>query len=190
MSQRSRAAQTRHAPPRLGGSFARGLAAVGWLVSSSACGQARQEVVPYTSVDQVFSEPIFRAFEEPAGIPVRAVFDTEETKSTGVLNRIIAEAGAPQADVFWSGDPARAFVLVDRGLVEPYERTSSPCFARCSPKRERRRCTSRTIYARLLPSTHASPCSSADASSPAARRPSWRMRRPRRSYERCSVRAT
>lgn len=130
MSQRSRAAQTRHAPQRLGASFARGLTAVGWLVSSSACGQARQEVVPYTSVDQVFSEPIFRAFEDPAGIPVRAVFDTEETKSTGVLNRIIAEAGAPQADVFWSGDPARAFILVDRGLVEPYV---SPDAARIPP---------------------------------------------------------
>ena len=36
------------------------------------------------------SEPIFRSFEEESGIRVRAVFDTEETKSTGVLNRIMA----------------------------------------------------------------------------------------------------
>jgi iron(III) transport system substrate-binding protein len=48
------------------------------------------------------------------------LFDTEETKSTGVLNRIIVEAEHPQADVFWSGDPVRPFVLVGRGLVEPY----------------------------------------------------------------------
>lgn len=80
----------------------------------------RPEVVVYTSVDQVFSEPVFRAFERASGVRVRAVHDTEETKSTGVLNRLIAEADNPQADVFWSGDPVRPFLLVDRGLVEPY----------------------------------------------------------------------
>ena len=74
----------------------------------------------YTSVDQVFSEPIFHHCEGAAGISVRSLFDTEETKSTGVLNRLIAEAEHPQADVFWSGDPVRPFLLVDRGLVEPY----------------------------------------------------------------------
>jgi len=79
-----------------------------------------REVVVYTSVDQVFSEPVFRAFERESGTRVRAVFDTEETKSTGVLNRLVAEGGSPQADVFWSGDPVRPFLLVKRGLVEFY----------------------------------------------------------------------
>lgn len=88
--------------------------------SLSACTKRKNEVVVYTSVDQVFSEPILRAFEQETGIAVRAVFDTEETKSTGVLNRLIAEAERPQADVFWSGDPVRPFLLVKRGLVEPY----------------------------------------------------------------------
>ena len=97
------------------------------LVASAAVGcmacrspSAADEVVVYTSVDQVFSEPVFRAFEAQAKVHVRAVFDTEETKSTGVLNRLIAEAQNPQADVFWSGDPVRPFQLVRRGLVEPY----------------------------------------------------------------------
>lgn len=90
-----------------------GIAAVG-------CGPRAREVVVYTSVDQVFSEPVFRAFERDSGIHVRAVFDTEETKSTGVLNRLIAEAAHPQADVFWSGDPVRPFLLIKRGLVQPY----------------------------------------------------------------------
>src|SRR5205814_3513014 len=30
------------------------------------------------------------------------------------------EGDHPQADVFWSGDPVRVFLLVRRGLVEPY----------------------------------------------------------------------
>jgi iron(III) transport system substrate-binding protein len=86
----------------------------------AGCRARGPQVVVYTSVDQVFSEPVFRAFERETGIRVRAVFDTEETKSTGVLNRLIAEAGNPQADVFWSGDPVRPFLLVKRGLAAPY----------------------------------------------------------------------
>jgi iron(III) transport system substrate-binding protein len=89
-------------------------------VLASGCRTSGSEVVVYTSVDQVFSEPVLRAFEAQSRISVRAVFDTEETKSTGVLNRLIVEAAHPQADVFWSGDPVRPFLLVKRGLVEPY----------------------------------------------------------------------
>jgi iron(III) transport system substrate-binding protein len=77
-------------------------------------------ITAYTSVDQVFAEPVLRAFEGMGKQTVRAVFDTEETKSTGVLNRLIAEAKQPQADIFWSGDPVRPFLLVKRGLVERY----------------------------------------------------------------------
>ncbi len=82
-------------------------------------------VIVYTSVDQVFSEPILRRFESKTGIRVRAVFDTEETKSTGVLNRLIAEATSPQATVFWSGDPVRPFLLIERGIVESYASPSA-----------------------------------------------------------------
>jgi iron(III) transport system substrate-binding protein len=84
------------------------------------CRSRSREVVVYLSIDQVFTEPILRQFERQTGVKVRAVFDTEETKSTGVLNRIVAEARSPQADVFWSGDPVRPYLLVKRGLVSPY----------------------------------------------------------------------
>lgn len=94
--------------------------AVGALIAIAACKSSANEVVVYTSVDQVFSQPVFRAFERESGIRVRAVFDTEETKSTGMLNRLIAEADRPQADVFWSGDPVRPFLLIKRNLIEPY----------------------------------------------------------------------
>src|SRR6266851_8759435 len=85
-----------------------------------ACKRGAREVVVYTSVDQVFSEPVFKEFERQSGIAIRAVFDTEETKSTGVLNRLIAEASSPQADVFWANDPVRPFLLVKRGMAQPY----------------------------------------------------------------------
>lgn len=79
-----------------------------------------QEVVVYTSVDDVFARPIAERFEKDAGIVVRLVPDTEETKSTGLLNRLIAEKERPQADVFGSGDPVRAAILKARGVSTPY----------------------------------------------------------------------
>jgi iron(III) transport system substrate-binding protein len=111
------------------------LAAAGVALSGGCGSSSTPEVVVYTSVDQVFSQPIFRAFEQQTGIRVRAVFDTEETKSTGVLNRLIAEGENPQADVFWSGDPVRPFQLVRRGFVEPYvsqQATGLPAGARAA----------------------------------------------------------
>ncbi len=68
-------------------------------------------VVVYTSVDDVFARPIAERFTRETGIEVRLVPDTEETKSTGLLNRLIAEKDRPVADVFWSGDPVRAAIL-------------------------------------------------------------------------------
>ncbi|PVY38338.1 MULTISPECIES: extracellular solute-binding protein [Pontibacter] len=88
---------------------------------STGCGGGNEgEVVVYTSVDQVFAEPILHDFERETGIKVKAVFDTEETKSTGVLNRLIAEANNPQCDLFWSGDPVRANVLKQKGISQPF----------------------------------------------------------------------
>ncbi|HKH43319.1 MAG TPA: extracellular solute-binding protein [Thermoanaerobaculia bacterium] len=88
----------------------------------SGCGREAGEgtVVVYSSVDDVFARPIAQRFQEETGIEVRLVPDTEETKSTGLLNRLIAEKERPQADVFWSGDPVRAAVLKRRGLSASY----------------------------------------------------------------------
>lgn len=83
------------------------------------------KVVVYSSVDEVFAEPICKQFEQETGITVELVPDTEETKSTGLLNRLIAEKARPRADVFWSGDPVRAAILKSKGISAPYESHSS-----------------------------------------------------------------
>lgn len=88
---------------------------------AGACNRdAGQEVVVYTSVDDVFARPIVERFTRDSHISVRLVPDTEETKSTGLLNRLIAEKERPQADVFWSGDPVRAAILKAKGVSTPY----------------------------------------------------------------------
>ena len=77
-------------------------------------------VVVYVSEDQAFSEPILRDFEKETGITVKAVYDTEEAKSTGVMNRLIAEKDNARADVYWANEPIRAEVLKQKGISVPY----------------------------------------------------------------------
>ena len=84
---------------------------------------ADQTVVVYVSEDQVFAAPILADFEKDTGIKVKAVYDTEESKSTGVMNRLLAEKNNPQADVYWANEVVRAEVLKQRGISSAY---SSP----------------------------------------------------------------
>ncbi len=91
------------------------------LIFFTGCGQKiSNEVVVYVSEDQVFSEPILRDFERDTGINVKAIYDTEETKSTGAMNRLIAEKDNPQADVYWANEPIRAIVLKQMGISALY----------------------------------------------------------------------
>src|SRR5213594_932884 len=93
------------------------LLAVGLNSCRSASSKA---VVVYVSEDQVFSEPILKDFEHETGITVKSVFDTEESKSTGAMNRLIAEKNNPQADVYWANEPVRAEVLRQQKIAAPY----------------------------------------------------------------------
>jgi iron(III) transport system substrate-binding protein len=87
--------------------------------------QADRSVTIYVSTDRVFSEPVLREYEKRAGVRVNPVYDTEETKSTGLANRLIAEKERPQADVFWSNEPVRTLVLKSRGILAPYRSPSA-----------------------------------------------------------------
>jgi iron(III) transport system substrate-binding protein len=86
---------------------------------------AQRTVTIYVSTDRVFSEPVLREYEKRSGVRVNAVYDTEETKSTGLANRLIAEQARPQADVFWSNEPVRTLVLKSRGVLAPYRSPSA-----------------------------------------------------------------
>ena len=96
------------------------LAAIAGLTFLAGCRSVSNEVVVYVSEDQVFSEPVLKDFEKETGIRVKAVFDTEEAKSTGVMNRLIAEKDNPRADVYWANDPIRAELLRQKGIAAAY----------------------------------------------------------------------
>lgn len=90
-----------------------------------ACGGRGEEVVVYVSLDQPFSEPILKSFERETGIKVNAVYDVEAAKTTGLVNRLIAESASPRADVFWNNEFAQTILLQERGLLEPYDSPSA-----------------------------------------------------------------
>jgi iron(III) transport system substrate-binding protein len=79
-----------------------------------------KKVVVYTSVDQVFSEPILKLFEKEMGIRVLPVYDVEAAKTTGLVNRLITEKNRPQADVFWNGEFVQTLLLKENGVLASY----------------------------------------------------------------------
>lgn len=100
------------------------------LTAAGACrqsdpGDRARTVTIYVSTDRVFSEPVLREYERRSGVTVNPVYDTEETKSTGLANRLLAEKARPQADVFWSNEPVRTLVLKARDVLAPYKSPSA-----------------------------------------------------------------
>lgn len=93
--------------------------------SRESAQSADRTVTVYVSTDRVFSEPVLREYARRSGVKVDAVYDTEETKSTGLANRLLAEMARPQADVFWSNEPVRTLVLKARGALAPYRSPSA-----------------------------------------------------------------
>jgi iron(III) transport system substrate-binding protein len=95
-------------------------ASLGLLGLSCKDRSNRPQVVLYCSVDQEVAEPIIADFEKQSGIRVLARYDTEASKTVGLVQRLRAEAGAPTADVFWSGEIFHTIRLAREGLLAPY----------------------------------------------------------------------
>lgn len=79
-------------------------------------------VTVYCSIDEQFARRILDDFQQETGIRLRVIFDSEAGKTTGLVNRIIAEASAqrPRADVFWSSELFHTIRLARMGLLVPY----------------------------------------------------------------------
>lgn len=95
------------------------------LASVSACNDdaastRTASVVIYCSVDTAIAEPILAAFEKRSGIKVHAIFDTEAGKTTGLINRLMAERARPRADVWWSSEVFGTIQLAERGVLAKY----------------------------------------------------------------------
>lgn len=96
---------------------------IGWMVFLACvlwigCRPAREKVViVYTSQDQIYAQQILADFTRETGIRVLPLFDSESAKTTGLMNRLIAERLRPQCDVFWSNEEMMMRKLGRRGLL-------------------------------------------------------------------------
>lgn len=84
--------------------------------------ESRHRITVYCSVDEAFARPILEGFEARHDLSVDVVFDSEAGKTTGLVQRIIAEAesGRPRGTVFFSSELFNTILLARRGLLEAY----------------------------------------------------------------------
>lgn len=91
-------------------------------VSSCSEPPSKRTVVLYTSADQEYAEQIVAEFhKQHPEVLVLPRYDTEATKTTGLVERLRAERSDPQADVFWSSEVFLTQKLADEGLLMRWE---------------------------------------------------------------------
>lgn len=78
-------------------------------------------LVVYCAHDAVYSDQILREFEKQTGIDVEVRFDTEATKSLGLVELIARERSRPRCDVFWNNEQLGTMWLAGQGLLEDYK---------------------------------------------------------------------
>lgn len=81
---------------------------------------AKADIVCYAALDEEFSRPLLEDFQNRTGYRVNMVFDSESTKSVGLANRLIAEAGRPRCDVYWNNEILNTLRLKKRGVLTEY----------------------------------------------------------------------
>lgn len=91
-----------------------------WTMFQTAPMSKRERLVVYCAHDAVYAEDILRKFERETGIRVDVKFDTEATKSLGLVQQIIQEGKSPRCDVFWNNELLGMKELQDQGLLQPY----------------------------------------------------------------------
>ena len=78
-------------------------------------------LVVYCAHDSIYSGQLLQKFEDETGIKVAVRFDTEGTKSLGLVNLLLQENANPQCDVFWNNELLGMLDLQEAGVLEPYK---------------------------------------------------------------------
>ncbi len=92
-----------------------------WFTGTAREGGGSKSLVVYCAHDSVYADAILKDFENRTGIRVDVRYDTEATKSLGLVNLIVAERQRPRCDVFWNNELLGTVDLQSQGLLEPYQ---------------------------------------------------------------------
>ena len=79
-----------------------------------------EQVILYTAVDEPPAWQVVGEFKRQTGIEVIMRTDAESTKTAGLAERLEAEKGNPQADVWWSNEPFHTINLAEHNVLAPY----------------------------------------------------------------------
>lgn len=79
-----------------------------------------ESLVVYCAHDAIFAEEILRGFEHTTGKKLAVRYDTEATKSLGLVELLIGEREAPRCDVFWNNEVLGTMDLAERGILAPH----------------------------------------------------------------------
>lgn len=94
--------------------------------SAIACGGG-DDVTLYVALDEEHSRRLLEQFERESGLRVHARFDTEASKTVGLVSAIVEEArsGRPRCDVFWNNELAHTVRLAQMEMLVPYDSPSA-----------------------------------------------------------------
>jgi iron(III) transport system substrate-binding protein len=80
----------------------------------------RKSLVVYCAHDSIYADSILHDFEQQTGIHTAVRYDTEATKSLGLVELLLQEKAHPRCDAFWNNELLGTLQLADQGLLLPY----------------------------------------------------------------------
>ncbi|MEZ5965087.1 MAG: extracellular solute-binding protein [Planctomycetota bacterium] len=78
------------------------------------------DVSTYCALDQEHSEALLQRFQAESGLRLKVRFDSEASKTVGLVSALVEEAESPRCDVFWNNELAQTVRLAQKGILQPY----------------------------------------------------------------------
>lgn len=91
------------------------------LALTSCTPGAKRSLVVYCAHDSIYAEKVLKTFEQRTGIPVVARYDSEATKSLGLVELLLREKARPRCDLFWNNEVLGTLQLAEAGVLLPYK---------------------------------------------------------------------
>ena len=78
-------------------------------------------LVVYCAHDSIYAEKVLHEFQQQTGIRTAVRYDTEATKSLGLIELILRERAHPRCEVLWNNELLGTLELASERLLDPYQ---------------------------------------------------------------------